>query len=63
MVILLSEFPSNIMHIIGAEGKIEATKNQNTLRITTEVNVKETVLYKYISSKCITEEKVDLLKG
>lgn len=39
------------MHIIGVEDKIKAAKNQNVLRLTIEVNVKETVLYKYISGK------------
>ena len=63
MVIMLSEFPGNIMHIIGVEDKIKAAKNQNVFRLTTEVNVKETILYKYISGKWITGEKVDLLKG
>lgn len=51
MVIMLSGFPGNIMHITGVEDKIKAAKNQNVLRLTIEVNVKETVLYKYISGK------------
>lgn len=60
---MLSGFPGNIMHIIGVEDKTKAAKNQSVLRLTIEVNVKEIVLYKYISSKWITGEKVDLLKG
>lgn len=48
---MLSGFPGNIMHIIGVEDKIKTAKDQNELRLTIEVNVKETVLYKYISGK------------
>lgn len=46
MVIMLSGFPGNIMHIIGVKDKIKAAKNQNVLNLAIEVNVKETVLHK-----------------
>lgn len=63
MVIMLSGFPDNIVYIIGVEDKIQAEEiEQNVLRLTIEVNMKETVLYKYISGKWITREKVVLLK-